>query len=113
MTKTFNDSAVDKLVKRSAERFGLGTTYLAQAFAALINELEAFRLEQLNKIAVNRETKMQLTAMERQQAEHFLQQPNLLKSTNELIGKTGVIGEENNRLLMYLVFTSRMENPAV
>jgi predicted transcriptional regulator len=36
-----------------------------------------------------------------------LRKPDLLQRTNELIGKAGVIGEENNRLLMYLVFTSR------
>ena len=28
--------------------------------------------------------------------------------TNNLIGKTGLVGEENNRLLMFLVFTSRL-----
>src|SRR6056297_655912 len=31
-----------------------------------------------------------------------------MERTNEDIGRTGVIGEENNRLLMYLVFTSRL-----
>ena len=31
----------------------------------------------------------------------------MLNRTNELIGKSGVIGEETNRLLMYLIFTSR------
>ncbi len=31
-----------------------------------------------------------------------------MERTNNDIGKTGMIGEENNRLLMYLVFTSRM-----
>ncbi|WP_188112312.1 hypothetical protein, partial [Aquimarina sp. RZ0] len=35
---------------------------------------------------------------------------DLLKKTNELIGKSGVIGEETNRLLMYLIFTSRKTN---
>jgi hypothetical protein len=32
---------------------------------------------------------------------------NLLAKTNNLIGSSGIIGEENNRLLMYLIFTSR------
>jgi DNA primase len=31
-----------------------------------------------------------------------------MQRTNNDIGKTGMIGEENNRLLMYLVFTSRL-----
>jgi len=36
----------------------------------------------------------------------FLEQKDLLNRTNEMIGRSGVIGEETNRLLMYLIFTS-------
>jgi len=39
----------------------------------------------------------QLSATEIKQAETFLSSKSLLKKTNELIGKYGVIGEENNR----------------
>jgi hypothetical protein len=42
-----------------------------------------------------------------QEAENFLKQKNLLTRTNALIGESGVIGEEVNRMLMYLIFTSR------
>ncbi|OQP43424.1 hypothetical protein A4H97_33975 [Niastella yeongjuensis] len=54
-----------------------------------------------------KETVKQLTEVERKETERFLRHPDLLPRTNELIGQIGVIGEENNRLLMYLVFTSR------
>lgn len=37
----------------------------------------------------------------------FLQQPRLLERTNEIISKSGIVGEELNRLIMYLIFTSR------
>jgi ABC-type glutathione transport system ATPase component len=52
----------------------------------------------------------QLTEARRKRAIKYLSAPELLKRTNRDIGKTGVIGEENNRLLMYLVFTSSLEN---
>jgi Holliday junction resolvasome RuvABC ATP-dependent DNA helicase subunit len=48
-----------------------------------------------------------LSNEERDEAIQFLEQKDLLQRTNELIGKSGVIGEETNRLLMYLIFTSR------
>ncbi|MEM6644517.1 MAG: hypothetical protein AAF616_16175 [Bacteroidota bacterium] len=32
---------------------------------------------------------------------------SLLENTNELIGQSGVVGEEVNRLIMFLIFTSR------
>jgi hypothetical protein len=48
-----------------------------------------------------------LNLAEIEKAETFLKQKDLLTKTNELIGKSGVIGEEVNRLLMYIIFTSR------
>jgi hypothetical protein len=96
----YNNESVDKLVKRCAERFALGTAYIATAFAGLINTLEAYRLEQLKALAVEKETIKQLTEAERKEAEEFLRWPDLLQRTNELIGHSGVIGEENNRLLI-------------
>jgi len=103
----YNNESLDKLVRRCAERFALGTAYLATAFATLINLLESYRLEQMKLLAKEKEPVKQLTEAERKEAEQFLCQPDLLQRTNELIGQSGVIGEENNRLLMYLVFTSR------
>src|SRR5882672_2998254 len=102
----YNDSAVDKLVKRCAERFTLGTAYLIPVFTSLINLLEAYRLEQLKQLSTDKEPKKQLSPEEHKQALQFLQHPDLLSNTNQLIGDSGVIGEENNRLLMYLIFTS-------
>ncbi|OQP45030.1 hypothetical protein A4H97_33225 [Niastella yeongjuensis] len=43
----YNNESLDKLVRRCAERFTLGTAYISGAFATLINLLEAYRLEQL------------------------------------------------------------------
>lgn len=103
----YNNESLDKLLRRCAERFTLGTAYLATAFATLINLLEEYRLEQLKLLAKKEEPVKQLTEAERKKAEEFLKQPALLQRTNEMIGQSGVIGEENNRLLMYLVFTSR------
>ncbi|WP_208025682.1 hypothetical protein [Niastella caeni] len=103
----YNNDNLDKLVRRCAERFALGTGYIATAFATLINLLEEYRLEQLKLLAKEKEPVKQLTEPERKEAELFLRQPDLLQRTNELIGQSGVIGEVNNRLLMYLVFTSR------
>ena len=48
-----------------------------------------------------------LSKDEREEAVQFLKQRGLLNRTNEMIGKSGVIGEETKRLLMYLIFTSR------
>jgi predicted transcriptional regulator len=103
----YNDSQLEKFSRKCAERFEIGTIYLNKAIGELINQLESYRL---NEIAIRVEkptTAKQLTPEETQAATSFLQSENLLTKTNELIGKSGMIGEEQNRLLMYLIFTSR------
>lgn len=102
----YNDAAVDKLVKRCAERFALGTGFMADLVTVLTNTLEQYRLEELKK-GLTGEMRNPMSPGRRDEIIAFLKQPDLLSKTNELIGKSGVVGEEVNRLLMYLVFTSR------
>ena len=107
----YNETQVEKLVKKTAERFTLSTTYVHAAVGHLINTVEEYRLQQIegNKLkSIN--NKPQLTKEGITEAETFLKQNNLLQVTNDLIGQSGVIGEEVNRLIMYLVFTSRKTN---
>lgn len=104
----YNDTQTEKLIRKAAEKLEIGTSVIAASLAELTEQLEAYRMEQ-QRIAVDKhqvKTK-QLSQEERKEAEDFLSAPELLGRTNELIGKSGMIGEENNRLLMYLIFTSR------
>jgi hypothetical protein len=105
----YNETQVEKLVKKTAERFTLSTTYVHTAVGNLINTVEDYRLQQIdsNKTLSLAKNKPTLIKEEITEAETFLKQQQLLKVTNDCIGKSGVIGEEVNRLIMYLVFTSR------
>jgi len=49
-----------------------------------------------------------LTNDRAKKAKAWLKKSRLLKRTNEAIAATGIVGEENNRLLVYLCFTSRL-----
>jgi DNA primase len=104
----YNDDVVTKLIRKLAERLELGTKEVQHVFYNLIGELENYRLHQIEVNAPEVVKKRILSATQKQAAIAFLKAPNLLQRTNELIGKTGLVGEENNRLLMYLVFTSRL-----
>ncbi len=101
----YNDTQVEKFVRRVAEKLEVGSIELTKAIAEITSELEVYRLTQLNK--QEQKPVKQLTEQEREEAMNLLKSPNLLMRTNELIGESGVIGEEVNRLLMYLIFTSR------
>ena len=103
----YNDTQVTKLVRKVAERLEIGTSVVAQVIANLTNQLETYRLEAQKEKQAEVYQSPTLTPSEVRAAQAFLENKNLLERTGELIGKSGVIGEETNRLLMYLVFTSR------
>lgn len=108
----YNDSQSEKLIRKCAERFEMGVLYIAKAVGELISALENYRLEEIKRKKEKEQPKKVLTEQERQSAFDFLRSKNLIEETQKLIGKSGVVGEDGNRLLLYLVFTSRkMQRP--
>lgn len=107
----YNDTSIEKLTRKVAERLEIGTTIVRRDLDQLTNELENYRLKEIEQTTNNQQqTTKTLTEKEIKEAKAFLEKENLIARTNELIGKSGVIGEEVNRLLMYLIFTSRKTN---
>src|SRR5690606_24449289 len=107
----YNDNQIEKFTRKIAERLEIGTSVARRTLQDLTKELENYRfllIDQYEK--EDQPYYKELSATEEKQAIIFLKKPNLLKRTNELIGKSGVIGEEYNRQTMYLIFTSRKTN---
>ncbi|WP_299892365.1 hypothetical protein [uncultured Lacinutrix sp.] len=107
----YNDNQVEKFTRTVAERLEIGTSEIRQTLQKLTKELENYRFLLIDKQTQDAQPYFkELNITETKQAETFLKSKNLLSKTNELIGKSGVIGEIDNRLLMYLIFTSRKTN---
>ena len=104
----YNDNQVEKLIRKIAERLEVGITPVAQALAAITQQLEKYRQGQLEARQTKTEVKKALSDTDTKAAVIFLEQPELLTRTNELIGRSGIIGEETNRLILWLIFTSRL-----
>ena len=108
----YNHSAVEKLTRRIAEYLSISTGVIRRSLQELIHLLENYRIEVLDRVETQEAEEYLLEKKERRSAMDFLKAKHLLRNTNRYIGQSGVIGEETNRLLMYLIFTSRkMENP--
>ena len=104
----YNDNQLEKLTRKAAERLEVGTSVITAALLDLTDLLEQYRLEEIEKKAQEQtEQRKMLTPEEIKAAKLYLSSPNLMERTGQDIGKAGVIGEETNRLLMYLIFTSR------
>jgi predicted transcriptional regulator len=107
----YNDTTVEKLTRKIAERLEIGTTIVRRDLDELTTLLENYRLQELEILQSQKKTQSkELTEKETKQAQSFLENQDLINNTQDLIGKSGVIGEEMNRLLMYLIFTSRKTN---
>lgn len=103
----YNDNQLEKLVRKVAEKLEIGTSVTMAALNALTDLLEQYRLSEIERQNLKEDKRVVLNAKEIEQAQAYLSAPNLMERTKEDIGRAGVIGEENHRLLMYLIFTSR------
>ncbi|MCX6272790.1 MAG: hypothetical protein NTU44_16555 [Bacteroidetes bacterium] len=99
---------LERFIIKAAEQLETGTGLLRRALAELTGELEKYRFSRIENLRSKRPQVRELSEERRKKAVAYLKSPDLLKRTNQDIGRTGVVGEETNRLLMYLVFTSRL-----
>jgi len=104
----YNDTQVNKLIRRAAGKLELGMATVMDLLEDLTNDLETYRLSEIKSNQQEDVIKeKELTKPEKTAALKFLKQENLIEKTSELIQQSGVVGEEQNALLMYLIFTSR------
>ena len=103
----YNDTQAEKLVRRIAERLEIGTSITVQALTDLTDQLEQYRLKQFEKKQPEQYKTKKLTEEQEKAAKEYLSKPKLMERTGRDIEGSGVIGEEANRLLMYIIFTSR------
>tara|TARA_R110002074_G_scaffold222235_2_gene393031 strand:+ start:5 stop:1537 length:1533 start_codon:yes stop_codon:yes gene_type:complete len=107
----YNDNQVEKFTRKIAERLEIGTSIARRTLQELTKELENYRFLLIEEYEKQYQPYFkELTGTEEKEAIKFLKRKDLLKKTNELIGKSGVIGEETNRQTMFLIFTSRKTN---
>lgn len=102
----YNDTQVEKLVRKIAERLEVGTSVVAASLAELTEQLELYRLEQIKQQSIEITAKP-LTEGERQTAIEHLSHETLMEQTIAAMQATGIQGEEYNSMILYLAMTSR------
>ena len=108
----YNDSQCEKLIRRIAERLEIGTSVIAASLSELTEQLEKYRLHELESQKSESLKVKILSAKEKEVAIKNLQAENLLLTTSEDLQNTGIQGEEENALILLLAMTSRkMRDP--
>jgi DNA primase len=98
---------VQSLCELAGVRLGIRTDEIEKDLTSLARLLEEYR-EQASP-AESQKTKEKAQKVSPQMTSQcitFLKKENLLTALNDLIGKSGVVGEENNRLLLLVIASS-------
>lgn len=109
----YEDKQTEKLCAEVAEKLSLRKDILQSELYTLTDLLES-HIE--NSLAQNKTSETQqapvLTIKEKTTLESFAKKPNVLKRLNELLGQSGIVGEERNRIFLLLIATShKMPQP--
>jgi DNA primase len=108
----YEDKQVERIAREAAEKLQLRSDLIQLDLEVFTELLEQYRDNQ-NKPKEPQPTLTEATVSKyEKQALEFLSKPNWIKRWNDLIGKAGVIGEENSRIfLMTIAITHKMREP--
>lgn len=104
----YEDDKLEKLADKIAARMELSTRDVHGSLIQLADLLTEYRTDRIKLENEDPDEPAPMSTERRKEIFEFLKQPNLLARINELIGKTGLIGEEKNRMLLWLIYTSRI-----
>ena len=108
----YNHPHSEQLVNKIAESFDISTQATMQTIAALTSALESYRAQRIEHLQAKPAARPEMTPAETSAALNELKTPHLLKKINQRIAESGIIGEHINRLIAFIVFTSRkLSNP--
>jgi energy-coupling factor transporter ATP-binding protein EcfA2 len=88
------------------ERLGLRPDLVENDLTQLTNLLEEYRETLRNKASGQNDKKVGVAPGQRDACMQFWKSKNLLQSINDMIGKPGIVGEDRNRLLLFIVASS-------
>ncbi|MBU0765310.1 MAG: toprim domain-containing protein [Bacteroidetes bacterium] len=109
----YNDEQVERYIRKAAERLEMGTAQLMQPVYCMIEQLEKYRFTRRTEQKQNMcKPKIEVNHADKQAALDALKRPDLLSFIRQSLAQTGLVGEENNGLLLFLIFlTRRFDHP--
>jgi DNA primase len=104
----YNDGQIERYVRKAAERLELGTSQINLPVYELIQNLEKYRIEKRSNLLLPQlPKKINITPKEKTAATKLSKSKDLLPQISKLLAEIGLIGEEDNGLLLFLIFLTR------
>jgi DNA primase len=103
----YHSLQTEQLIGKVAETLEVSPIQTSQTVELLTQSLENYRSERLVALEPKKKERKTMTDKEKQQALDYLKKPDLLDNTSGDIARSGLIGEEVNRMIAFLIYTSR------
>ena len=113
----YSHTGSERLIKQAAEKLEISSTILSEAITALTAELETYRQEKREERRKEEATKEVsqkdfFSKEQMQAASTLLNNKQLNKLTHELFDRLGLVGQQDNAMLLFFIFLTRLfKNP--
>jgi DNA primase len=102
----YEEKQTRKEAREASEKLDLRSDLTEADLSQLTDLLEEHRDNQLQQTTEETNSDNPLSLAAQAKCRSFLQKQNLIENLNELIGQSGIVGEENNRLFLFIIATS-------
>lgn len=103
----YSRQQTENLIQTISENFDANIKQTETTISELTNELENYRIKKIEALQPKQETRNELSQAARATAINELKKEKLLERHNKMIGLTGIVGEEKNRMIAYLIYGYR------
>ena len=106
----YNEQQTERLIRKICDKWQLKLIDVSHTLYDLIEQLENYRLENLRHLPKTQP--YQLSDQDKKQALAYLKSKNLIQKIIHDLNQTGIIGENNNALILFLTAAShKYQNP--
>jgi len=107
----YTDNQTEKLIRNLCDKWNLKLMDCSKSIHSMIAQLESYKLQQL-KYPKQPEQQFEITAAEEKEAKKYLKQKDLIQNLQKDLEKIGILGEEENALILFLAMAShKFSNP--
>ncbi len=102
----YNDPQSDKLIRTLCDKWELKLIEVSQSIHQMILQLEQYRFEKIKTHKPQHQPTFQLSQQDKRQALKTLKSKQLIKHLQTLLSTIGIIGEDDNALILFLALAS-------
>ena len=103
----YHAKQVDHLCEMIASQLEIRSSKASQIISQMTTALEAYRQRRLEAMKPKAPQLYQMTPREKEAAIKYLKSPQLMINTAKAIKQSGIVGEEKNAMIGYVVYLSR------